>query len=127
MKLRRFVVGRGILVEEDEGVDLAGGEMQVVARVLALTAGVVERHLELVPGLGEDGEGIVGPLGLGLEGHRVRRAGVGRPQADAVALAEADVGEDLALVVAHRAERAGSTVRRRRGSCCATGARRRRR
>ena len=58
-ELGRFVVGRRVLVEEDEGVDLAGGEVQM-SRALALTPSSQQRHLELVPGLGQDGEGVVG-------------------------------------------------------------------
>ncbi|MEI2695184.1 MAG: hypothetical protein V9E90_08960 [Saprospiraceae bacterium] len=96
---RRLVVGDAVLVEEDEGVDLAGGQVQVLARV-GLEAVVHQRDLELVPGLGQDGEGIVG-AGVGLEGGGVGGAGIGGTQADAGALAEAEVGEDLALGVAH--------------------------
>jgi hypothetical protein len=98
---RGLVVGGGVLVEEKERVHLADVEHQALARV-GLHAVQRQRNVELVPGLGQQQVGVRGPR-LGLEGGGVDGAGVARAQARATALAEAELGVDAAVGIAHAA------------------------
>lgn len=92
-KVPGFVVGNAVLVKEHEGVDLAQREAG-----LARAASAAKRHVELVPGLRKGELGVVW-VAAGKRGA-VDRAGVGRAQRQAFALAEAGMHKQLARAAA---------------------------
>ena len=97
-ELAGFVVGGRVLVEEDEGVHLAEVDLQLFPGA-GLVAAEGQGNGGLVPGLAQHGHGVVRIAALHAEGAGVG-LGVGTHAVEALALTEAELGEDVAFGVA---------------------------
>lgn len=101
-ELDRFVVGGRVLVEEQERIQFAEIDLQLLPA--AAQWPLIERYVELIPGLREDGRSVIG-LAVQPESGGIGCRKLGIQISQAIALAHAEMEKQAALAGAQRAAR----------------------